>query len=509
MLLIIIWPRNRSTSRNSSPSSPLEGADAVAVEGEELRGRTDSSPTSIEGTRRFHGSIRLAGSPTLEEEASLPLQQSMAQQGGRLRRRSIDEVLTDRWSIPQVPLLHQHRNLKRVGNDEELPRLVLPPRKSKTGRMRKLTCVFRHRRCPWLLTTPNQEDGKPAKRGRRSKRVKAAADSAVPTSTSTPVIPSEDFPKSSEAGPAEAGESVPRKFLPAVPTWSEEEKSTLASSSQFLPFCKLTLVISQVSSSLFLVAMVMISSASQQQYLLRYGSLPCSLCCSLTRTVKTTAQISAFYKTNQDELNLEEVVARAARRSPSSDAAGGSEEPSLKRSGSEVLSNGASSHLSSQAEAVGYPAFPSNYGQPPEYRPLSRTRTMPDGMVIGEDMRIHAPVPYYGSPASMDMHSPYGPPHMHHHHHHPMPPPMTPLMGGPQPHYITNPSPFASPQPPSLPPPSTLTTTFPSNFPYNNLSPSHFAGMPHPSAPPPGGVGMGPGAPYTHPHPPPRVWGPP
>ena len=66
------------------------------------------------------------------------------------------------------------------------------------------------------------------------------------------------------------------------------------------------------------------------------------------------------------------------------------------------------------------------------------------------------------------------------------------------PEHIANPSPFA----PNAP----LTTTFPSSFPYTNLSPSNFTPIPGRLPPMPVGPGM---PPHPHLHPPPQQFLPP
>ena len=71
--------------------------------------------------------------------------------------------------------------------------------------------------------TPDQEDGKPAKRGRRSKRVKAVAESSATTSTGTPVMASEEF---ADSVGVQAESSSRRKSAAASVTWSEDDKGT-------------------------------------------------------------------------------------------------------------------------------------------------------------------------------------------------------------------------------------------------------------------------------------------
>lgn len=226
-------------------------------------------------------------------------------------------------------------------------------------------------------------------------------------------------------------------------------------------------------------------------------------------------------------MKLDEVVANATRRSPTPETLGSQyRDTAAAFPGSGVLTPDVPPQISGAnnrphlLEMSGLPVALPGHSQSIETRfrlngvSADRNRTIHDAVGIGsEGMGIPGPNTYHFRPDVI--HPPFGS--------HPTglsPPPMASLnplsamVGGPHPpHYISNPSPFASPQPPSVPAPSALTTTFPSNFPYNNLSPSHFT-----AGSPPGhlgvlnGVGVSPttGSSYIHTHPPPpRAWGPP
>ncbi|THH29749.1 hypothetical protein EUX98_g4435 [Antrodiella citrinella] len=319
-----------------------------------------------------------------------------------------------------------------------------------------------------------QDDAKP-KRSRRSRRVKTTVDSTIAVSqTSTPVIPHEELPASLEPRFDQADAASRKKFVPANAVWSEDDKA------------QLVLLLSRYGDDFKRIA----------------ASMPS----------KTTAQISTFYRTNMTQMNLEHAVANASRRSPTPEQL---KEPLYREArtaypGSGILtpdvypSPASANHTPPMLE-MSSPPLPNGHTMETRFRlngmTAGRQRSLHDGMGSGsEPVNMPGPNSYhFHRPAAMmdhPMHAQYAAgsgPHLQSApmsslsaHPHPS------LIGGPPlPHFIANPSPFASPQPPSLPPPSTLTTTFPSSFPYTNLSPSHFT---HANAPPPNG------APYAHPH---------
>ncbi|KAH8101177.1 hypothetical protein BXZ70DRAFT_934778 [Cristinia sonorae] len=327
-----------------------------------------------------------------------------------------------------------------------------------------------------------EEDGKPAKRGRKPRRVKES--SAVTTSASTPVAAPEELANLPEDASQDA--SLRKKFTPTNTGWSEEEKAQLVT------------------------------------LLGRYGEDFKRIAASMS--TKTTAQISVFYKANVADMNLDQVVASARQRSPTPEPTS-SKTPNYRHiayPGAGVMDS--EIHPQPSTMGNGPPMIemsslpmPMHGSGSMESRfrmnsiTVTRNRSALDGM--GETMSM--PAQGFFRPADIPMHAPpYGAPPL-------IPlPGHPPIMTGHPPHYITNPSPFASPPPQSSPPPPPappgMTTSFPSGFAYSNLSPSHFANgppppLPHPhvGVPPPNGMIPVPVPGATYGHPPPRAWGPP
>ncbi|TCD70689.1 hypothetical protein EIP91_002064 [Steccherinum ochraceum] len=327
------------------------------------------------------------------------------------------------------------------------------------------------------------DEAEPAKRGRRSKRVKVA-ESTVTTTSSTPVMTSAELAPLDAKTPEQV-DGGRKKFALASATWSDEDKAQLIS------------------------------------LLGRFGDDFKRIAASLP--TKTTAQITAFYKANSVEMKLDQIMANATRRSITPDQSKGSfyKDISAAYPGSRVLSSdilpqvAGSSSIPPMLEMSSLPISLGGQSQSMETRfrlnsiTAGRSR---DGLgLASESLSMPGPSTYHYRPEGM--HPQFGS-----HSQGITPPPMASLNPNHSPafgshhssHHIANPSPFASPQPPSLPAPSTLTTTFPSNFPYTNLSPSHFtvtgSGAPGVSPPANGVRVSSPTSPFVQSHPP-RVWG--
>ncbi|CAL1699223.1 unnamed protein product [Somion occarium] len=309
-----------------------------------------------------------------------------------------------------------------------------------------------------VLDEIEEQESKLLKRGRRGRKPKAAAEITSADSTATP---SEGYHPVQQTRFIDQTEMIARrKAQQAAGVWSEEDKA------QFLT------LLSQYGDDFKRIA----------------ASMP----------NKTTIQVSAFYKCNQAELNLAHVAASAPKRSPS---------PEGTREGWSTYPGSMTPNSSAVAT-------------PPEGAQMSY-----NGTTLETRFRVNPMAHFPGEIPNYQFHSTtpetmqaqYRQPDAHHHYSHTQLQ-ATPIQPTPQyPPYdsqpmmamrmsmgydhIANPSPFAQSAP--------LTTTFPSAFPYTNLSPSHFAGGGRP--PPISGIRGG--IPPHHPNPPPTYvhpgWAPP
>ncbi|CCM04396.1 uncharacterized protein FIBRA_06572 [Fibroporia radiculosa] len=293
------------------------------------------------------------------------------------------------------------------------------------------------------------EQGRPAKRGRKTRKMKSAENVV------SPVVPEETPMMYSETRFIDQTELTSRKkATPGSVHWSEEDKDL------FLD------LLSQHGADFKRIA----------------ASMP----------NKTTIQVSAFYRANVANLGLVRVANSAPKRSPTPDGPSEWKETSLPGSGMFTPSTATSTPPPGgplPAHVVGIETQfrlndPATFRQrtierhvtPPEMHATSFIPSNPTGLVASSSngLRFHLP------PMEGILTQQYGTQH-------------DGEMGmlaalGPIPSHMTVPfelMPHALGIPPGQTQ-ATMTSTFPSSFAYSNLSPSHFVGEQRmPSRPPP------------------------
>ncbi|OBZ67717.1 hypothetical protein A0H81_12347 [Grifola frondosa] len=312
---------------------------------------------------------------------------------------------------------------------------------------------------------PTETDAKPAKRGRKSRKVvKSAETVSSPAPDEISVVVNETkFIDQTEF-------TTRRKPTPGSVNWSDDDKGTYSvlptPGPSFDPKIHLT--------ALFF------------KLLAQHGDDFKRIAASMPN--KTTIQVSTFYKANQAELELDKVAASAPKRSPTPET-GTDMWKETSFLGSETITP-TTTKSSTPAEGMSAPVLDVDLRfRTSRHVSPSRRSKLQEGLTqLERELRpvvtsADSSGPYQFRQTSMEaMRAQYNPPLTR-----------DSLRSGP---FAT-----ASPSEPDLngsatgdssfinhnslssypSVPATLTTTFPSTFAYSNLSPSHFAGDQRPT----------------------------